>query len=257
MDHQSVESAQKIRYASEIIRGSKNTVVLTGAGISTPSGIPDFRSTETGLWARYDPLEYASMSAFRYHPQKFFDWMRPLAKHIQAARPNAAHYALAQLEKAGYLHTIITQNIDGLHQRAGSQNVLEVHGNLTTLTCVGCFSKVDSSEYLQPYLERGEIPYCSYCGSILKPDAVLFGEQLPYQAWLGAQEASKNCELMIVAGSSLEVLPVAGLPMRAIDHGAHLIVINQTGTYIDVRADVVFAGDVAEVIPQIVDDLLV
>ena len=257
MDHQSGEFAQKLRYASDIIRGSKNIVVLTGAGISTPSGIPDFRSSESGLWTRYDPFEYASINAFRYHPQKFFDWMRPLAKLIFAAEPNAAHYGLAQLEKSGYLHTVITQNIDGLHQKAGSQNVLEVHGTLTTLSCVSCFKKVDSFAYLQPYLEHREIPQCPDCKSILKPNAVLFGEQLPYQAWLGAQEASRNSDLMIVAGSSLEVLPVAGLPMSAIDHGSHLIVINQTGTYIDVRADIVFTRDVAEVIPQIVHELLV
>lgn len=256
MDQDLRELAQKIRHASDIIRGSKNTIALTGAGISTPSGIPDFRSSGTGLWARYDPFEYASINAFRYHPQKFFDWMRPLAKLIHAAEPNAAHLGLAQLERAGYLQTIITQNIDGLHQKAGSQNVLEVHGTLTTLSCVSCFQKFDTGEHIQPYLEYGEIPYCPYCAGILKPDAVLFGEQLPYQAWLGAHNASKKCDLMIVAGSSLEVLPVAGLPMRAIENGAHLIVINHTETYIDVRADLVFGDDVAEIIPRIVREVV-
>ncbi len=256
MEQQSIELTQKLKHAADIIRGSQNTVVLTGAGISTPSGIPDFRSSGTGLWSRYDPFEYASINAFRYHPQKFFDWMRPLAKLIQAADPNAAHYGLAQLESAGFLHTIITQNIDNLHQRAGSRNVLEVHGTLATLSCVGCFQKYDSSDFIQSYIEKGEIPLCPDCGSILKPDTVLFGEQLPYQAWLGAHEASQNCNLMIAVGSSLEVLPVAGLPMRAIDHGAHLIVINQTETYIDVRADLVFGDDVAEIIPLIVQEVI-
>ena len=257
MDLDSGEPTQKVHYASDIIRGSKNTVVLTGAGISTPSGIPDFRSSETGLWTRYDPFEYASINAFRYHPQKFFDWMRPLAKLIQAAQPNAAHIGLANLESAGFLHTVITQNIDGLHQKAGSRNVLEVHGSLTTLSCGTCFKKNEASGFIQAYIDEGIIPLCPDCGNILKPDAVLFGEQLPHRAWLAAQEASRKCDLMIVAGSSLEVLPVAGLPMRAIDHGAHLIVINQSATYIDVRADVVFCEDVAETIPLIVQQVLV
>ncbi|UCH59190.1 MAG: NAD-dependent deacylase [Anaerolineales bacterium] len=256
MDHQSRELTQKIHHAVDIIRGSTKSVVLTGAGISTPSGIPDFRSSGTGLWSRYDPFEYASINAFRHHPQKFFDWMRPLAKLIQAAEPNAAHIGLAQLENAGFLQTVITQNIDGLHQRAGSRNVLEVHGTFTSLTCVRCFHKYDSRDFVQSYLEQGEIPHCPDCECILKPDVVLFGEQLPHQAWLGAHEASKSCDLMIAAGSSLEVLPVAALPVRALDHGARLIVINQMETYIDVRADIVFGDDVAKIIPLIVREVI-
>lgn len=245
-----------IRYAADIIRGCQQGVVLTGAGISTPSGIPDFRSTDSSLWQRFDPFEVASLSTFRYHPEKFFDWMRSLAGDIYAASPNAAHQGVAQLEQAGFIKTVITQNIDGLHQRAGSKRVLEVHGGLDSLTCASCYEKYPSDGYIQPYLESGEMPRCPGCGGILKPDIVLMGEQLPARTWLQAQEACKNCDLMIVAGSSLEVLPVAGLPMRAVENGAHLILINRSHTYIDVRADVVFAEDVVDVIPRIVQEVL-
>lgn len=245
-----------IHCAADIIRSSKNGTVLTGAGISTPSGIPDFRSTDSGLWSRYDPFEVASLSAFRYHPEKFFEWMQPLARGIYAATPNPAHTSLARLEQGGMINTVITQNIDGLHQRAGSGRVLEVHGSLGTLTCISCYAQVGSQGYIEPYLERGVIPHCAKCGGVLKPDVVLFGEQLPSRTWLMAQEASRRCELMIVAGSSLEVLPVAGLPMRAVENGAHLIMVNQSETYIDVRADIVFYADVAEVLPRIAEAVL-
>jgi NAD-dependent deacetylase len=240
-----------IQCAADILRESRHAVVLTGAGISTPSGIPDFRSTHSGLWERYDPYEVASLNAFRYHPEKFFDWIRPLTRDLHNAQPNEAHKALAQLEQAGFIKTVITQNIDGLHQRAGSQNVIEVHGSLDTLTCVSCYQKYPAERYEVSFLENGEIPRCPECGHILKPDAVLFGEQLPVHAWLKAEKASKTCDLMIVAGSSLEVLPVAGLPMRAVENGAHLVLINQSETYIDVRADIVFYEDVIDVIPRL------
>jgi NAD-dependent deacetylase len=237
--------------AADIIRGAKRTVALTGAGISTPSGIPDFRSVHGGLWERYDPFEVASLSAFRYHPEKFFNWLKPLAQKMRHANPNPAHIALAQLQQAGFLKTIITQNIDGLHQRAGANHVLEVHGSMEKLTCVGCYRKYASVDFEEAYYERGVIPLCPHCNHILKPDAVLFGEQLPVRTWLAAQKACTHCDLMLVAGSSLEVLPVAGLPMRALENGAHLIVVNNTSTYIDVRADFVFMDDVAKIIPCI------
>ena len=245
-----------IRCATDIIRGSKRGVVLSGAGISTPSGIPDFRSPSSGLWSKYDPMEVASLAAFRYDPQKFYKGLRGLAGLVFAAQPNAAHMALARLEQSGYIHTVITQNVDLLHQRAGSKNVLEVHGSFRTLTCVWCFTQLNSEGYIAPYLEHGSVPLCPNCGHVLKPDLVLFGEQLPVRTWLKAQEASKSCDLMIVAGSSLEVLPVAGLPMRALENGAHLILINYSQTYLDVRADVVFHEDVDQILPSIVELVL-
>lgn len=245
-----------VRCAVDILRNSRRGVVLTGAGISTPSGIPDFRSTGSGLWTRYDPFEVASLAAFRYNPQRFFDWMRTLVEGIFAAAPNAAHYAVARLEEKGYIQTVITQNIDVLHHRAGSKNVLEVHGSLRTVTCVQCYRQFESQRFLADYLKSGEMPHCPDCGGILKPDVILFGEQLPAKTWLKAQEASRSCDVMIVAGSSLEVLPVAGLPMRALENGAHLIIINHSPTYMDVRADVVFHEDVDHILPRIVSALL-
>jgi NAD-dependent deacetylase len=245
-----------IRGAAEIIRGAKWSVALTGAGISTPSGIPDFRSVHGGLWEKYDPFEVASLSAFRYHPEKFFNWIKPLAQKMHHANPNPAHIALAQLEQMGLLETIVTQNIDGLHQRAGANHVLEVHGSMENLTCVGCYQKYAAVDFEEPYYERGVIPLCPVCNHILKPDVVLFGEQLPIRTWLAAQKACTHCDLMLVAGSSLEVLPVAGLPMMALENGAHLIVVNNTSTYIDVRADFVFTEDVAQIIPSIAAEVL-
>lgn len=243
-----------IRAAAGLIRAARHVVVLTGAGVSTPSGIPDFRS-DGGLWSRYDPMEVASLQAFRQHPERFFAWMRPLAAGILAAEPNAAHHALARLERAGYPVTIITQNIDGLHQRAGSQQVIEVHGSLRTLTCTHCYRTEDAGPYLPPYLEQGVIPQCPHCQSVLKPDVILFGEQLPYRAFEAARDAARHCDVMLVAGSSLEVMPVAGLPMLAAQAGARLIVVNRQPTYIDDRADVVLAEDVAQAIPAIVDEV--
>ena len=237
--------------AAELFRKAKRVVVLTGAGISTPSGIPDFRSEGSGLWSRDEPLETASLSTFRTTPEKFFNWFRPLASQIFHAQPNPAHLALADFEQAGHQNTIITQNIDGLHQKAGSTHVVEMHGTLRTLSCTQCYKKFPSEEYLKPFIETGTIPQCPNCNATLKPDVILFGEQLPQAAWQAAQRATRQCDLMLVAGSSLEVLPVASLPIQALDHGAHLIIINNTTTYVNVRADIVITENVATIIPEI------
>jgi NAD-dependent deacetylase len=244
-------SLTAIEDAAELVRKAKRAVVLTGAGISTPSGIPDFRSEGTGLWSRDEPLEVASLTTFRVAPERFFQWFRPLAGQIFYAEPNAAHLALAQLEDAGHVTTIITQNIDALHQKAGSKCVVETHGTLRTLTCTGCYRKFEAEIYLKRFINDGTLPTCLQCNGILKPDVILFGEQLPHAAWVQAQRAVRQCDLMLVAGSSLEVLPVAGLPMQALDRGAHLIIINNTPTYVNVRADVVIMNDVASIIPEI------
>lgn len=256
MTRLSEQTLAAIEFAAELFRKASRAVVLTGAGISTPSGIPDFRSEGTGLWARDEPLEVASLNTFRTAPDKFFAWFRPLAGQIFSAQPNPAHVALAQLERAGFLHTLITQNIDGLHQKAGSRHVVEMHGALRTLTCGQCFHRAESKDYLQAFVNHGETPRCPHCRSVLKPDVILFGEQLPQAAWLEAQSECRRCDLMMVAGSSLEVLPVAGLPLQAMDQGAHLIIINNTPTYLNVRADVVILADVAEIIPAITKRVL-
>ena len=245
-----------IEFSAELFRKARRAVILTGAGISTPSGIPDFRSEGNGLWARDEPLEVASLRTFRAHPEKFYEWFRPLASQIFEAIPNAAHRALAELEKAGHIHSILTQNIDMLHQKAGTMHVVELHGTLRTLSCTQCFQQVDSAPYLKPFVEQGILPCCPHCGGLLKPDVILFGEQLPQRAWFEAQRESRTCDLMLVAGSSLEVMPVAGLPMQALDRGAHLVIINNSPTYLNVRADAAIQDNVSDVIPAIAEQVL-
>lgn len=252
----SSQTLTAIDFAAELLRESRRVVVLTGAGLSTGSGIPDFRSAGTGLWSRDEPLEVASLMTFRTAPEKFFDWFRPLAGQIFNAQPNAAHHALAKLEETGRLNAIITQNIDGLHQKAGSRRVIETHGTLRTLTCTQCYQQVESTLYLREYVEAGRIPRCPECNAVLKPDVILFGEQLPQRAWLEAQRLACECDLMLVAGSSLEVLPVAGLPMQALDRGAHLIIMNNSSTYLNVRADLTFMDDVSHIIPAIAEQAM-
>lgn len=247
---------ESIRFAAELLHQSKHAILLTGAGFSTPSGIPDFRSEGSGLWTKVDPMEVASLDTFRKAPEKFYAWIRPLVAALRQAQPNAAHFAAARLGQAGYVREIITQNIDGLHQKAGSRYVLEMHGTLRTLSCGGCFRQFDSEGFVEPFVNEGVLPRCPECGSLLKPDAVLFGEQLPVKPWQEARKAIQTCDLMLVAGSSLEVLPVAGLPLQALDRGAHLIIVNQSPTYLAVRADVVMLGDVAEIFPRIAQQVL-
>ena len=245
-----------IEKAANLILSSNYAVALTGAGISTPSGIPDFRSTNHGLWHKYNPMDVASLSIFRLKPERFFEWFRPLAKLIFFAEPNPAHLALSELENLGYLKAIITQNIDGLHQKAGSSSVLEVHGTLNTLTCINCYTQFEVKEFIQPYINEGKIPHCQHCGGILKPDAILFEEQLPQRTWLQVEKEINKCDLLIVLGSSLEVLPVARLPYQAVSKDAKLVIINNQETYMDIRADVVLHQDVAEALPKIMERIL-
>lgn len=252
----SSQTITNIEYTAELLRKAKYAVVLTGAGISTPSGIPDFRSEGSGLWSRDEPLEVASLNTFRTNPDRFYLWFRPLASQIYNAKPNPAHLALAELERAGCIQSIVTQNIDALHHKAGSKRVVEMHGTLRTLTCTQCFQTADASDYLKAFTEKGILPHCPVCSALLKPDVILFGEQLPQKAWYEAQRECRQCDLMLVAGSSLEVLPVAGLPMQAIDRGSHLVILNHAITYLNVRADVVIQEDVATVLPAIAEQVL-
>jgi NAD-dependent deacetylase len=247
---------EAIDFAAELLREARHAIVLTGAGLSTPSGIPDFRSVGTGLWASDEPLEVASLMTFRTHPELFFEWFRPLAGQMVYAEPNPAHYALARLEDRGRLQAVITQNVDMLHQKAGSKHVLEMHGTLRTMSCSQCYKQQGYEKFIEAFIENGTIPRCPACGAILKPDVILFGEQLPQKTMSEAQKEVRKCDLVMVIGSSLEVLPVASLPMQAIDHGAHLIIINNNPTYLNVRADIVMPEDVAKIIPAIVDKVL-
>jgi len=245
-----------IEHAAELIRRAHSGVALTGAGISTPSGIPDFRSSGSGLWERFDPMDVASMSAFRYQPERFFDWVRPLAENIMRAEPNPAHLALAELERAGYLTGVVTQNIDDLHRKAGSQNVLEIHGHLRESTCVECFRRYPSGRLLRRFTETGEIPRCPTCGGVLKPDVVLFGEQLPFQVVQEAKALITESDLVLVVGSSLEVTPAAVFPVQALNAGGRLVIVNRDPTYLDPRADVIFRQDAAVVMPRLAEEVL-
>lgn len=240
-----------IAQAARLLREARHAVALTGAGSSTQSGIPDFRSPGTGLWERADPMEIASIYAFRHRPKAFYAWIRPLVMTLVTSEPNAGHRALAELEREGWLKAIITQNIDDLHQRAGSQEVLELHGHLREATCMDCYRVVPTGGLLDDFLATGEVPRCTVCGGVMKPNVVLFGEQLPIRVVNAAMAHIRQADLMLVAGSSLEVMPAAQLPLLVQERAGRLIVVNLTPTYIDDMADVVIHGDVVEILPRI------
>jgi len=246
------ENTNKLLEVARLIEASQRIVAFTGAGVSTPSGIPDFRSPESGLWEREDPIAVASIYGFRREPEAFYRWVRPLARLTRDAQPNAAHMALVTLEKSGKLDSIITQNIDMLHTRAGSSVVHELHGHLREATCIECFRVYPADDLMDHFIETGEIPRCD-CQrhAILKPNVILFGEQLPYKALQGAQAAVKRTDLMIVMGSSLEVAPASDLPLIAKRSGASVVIINLQATDYDRMADVVIHADVAEALPAI------
>jgi NAD-dependent deacetylase len=242
----------EIQKAAALIARSRHTVALTGAGISTPSGIPDFRSAESGLWSQANPFLVASIVGFRLRPSAFYNWIHPLAELLLAARPNPAHYALAELERLGLLHTVITQNIDGLHQSAGSRYVLELHGHLREATCVRCQRVVPAAGLIEKFVADAQVPRCQ-CGGVLKPNVILFGEQLPGEVLDAARHEARACDLMLVAGTSLQVTPASDLPLLALSRSerAGLVIINYQPTPLDGRADVVIHADVAEILPRI------
>ena len=243
----------QLKQAAELLRSAEYAIALTGAGISTPSGIPDFRSGKDGLWHKHNPLEVASLSAFRTQPEQFFSWFQPLASLILDAQPNPAHTALAKLETLGVVRSVITQNIDGLHQRAGSESVYEVHGTMFTLTCGQCYQQFNSLDFVQSYFVEGIIPTCTSCSGILKPDVILFQEQLPRTVWQMVELEISKCDLMIVIGSSLEVNPVANLPYKVVAQGGKLLIVNEQETYMNSRADIIFNQDASKVLPAILE----
>jgi NAD-dependent deacetylase len=242
---------EAVRTAAQLIRSAHFAIALTGAGISTTSGIPDFRSRDSGLWEKANPAEIASIFGFKRHPEVFYNWIRPLARLLLEAQPNAAHLALAQLEAAGFIKAIITQNIDMLHTRAGAHTVYEVHGHLRTATCIECYTEYDAEPIIRKLLENGEIPRCPQCHGVLKPNVILYGEQLPVRELFAAQQAARRCDLMLVAGSSLQVAPAGDMPLLAKQHGAKLIIVNFEPTHVDRQADVLFHDNVVDVLPRI------
>jgi NAD-dependent deacetylase len=230
---------------AELIRASSCTVALTGAGVSVPSGIPDFRTPETGLWENVDPMEVAHIDVFERDPARFWSYYRPRFHSLGDKRPNPAHEALAELERRGLLEGVITQNIDRLHRAAGSENVVEVHGSIETSTCRRCDASYGIEEVEALFGERG-VAECASCGGAVKPDVVLFGEMLPEAAMRRAQELAARAELMICVGSSLVVHPVAGLPEVTLTCGGRLAIVTKSATPYDDVAVLRLDGEVDE-----------
>jgi NAD-dependent deacetylase len=220
-------------------------VALTGAGASTESGIPDFRSPK-GMWARFDPLEYATLGAFQRDPEKVWRFYAPRFSLLTDAEPNRAHLVLAELESFGLLRAVITQNIDLLHERAGSCEVVEVHGSIRTSTCLSCGARYPLAEVLG-LLDAGA-PRCTACSEVLKPDVVFFDELLPDEAIDRAYELAGKARLLLVVGSSLQVWPVAELPLVTLRAGGKVGVVNEGSTSVDDRAELKLTGKAGEIL---------
>jgi len=210
---------ESIESAAKVIIESRATIALTGAGISVESGIPDFRSKE-GLWNRFDPEEYASIYAFRDNPGKVWNMLKEMEEIVEKAKPNDAHKGLAALEHMGLLNAVITQNIDNLHQEAGSRDVIEYHGNSSTLSCLWCDNTYDYKE------KRGEYPPRCECGKILKPDVIFFGEAIPRLAMERSSRLASSCQALLIIGTSAVVSPFNILPRLARQTGATIIEFN-------------------------------
>lgn len=236
-----------------MIREAQPCVVLTGAGVSTESGIPDFRSP-TGIWAEFDPLEYASIDAFLADPAKVWRFYAPRFAVLTEAQPNAAHVAIAELEARGLVEAVITQNIDLLHERAGSKDVVEVHGSIRTCVCLRCGVRRPLAEVVALIEEHGAPP-CPSCGAILKPDVVFFGELLPERAIDRAYDLARRARLMLVVGSALEVYPVAGLPLETIGAGGRVAIVNKGETSMDEIAELKLDGSAGELLSALVKAL--
>lgn len=241
--------------AISLISISNHISVLTGAGISTPSGIPDFRTKNSGLWEKADPMEAVSLSTFSNHPDVFFDWLFPFANQLKQSKPNVAHQVLAKMQNQRLVSSIITQNIDGLHQTAGSHDVIELHGNIKNWQCLHGHPLADQENIFSDYCETGEKPICPICKNILKPAIVFFEEALPYQAWDAALHEAKHCDLMIVIGSSLVVEPANELPYIAMQNGAKLMIITLSNTPLDPYASLVIHKDVVFVLSEMKNGL--
>ncbi len=246
-----------IKEITKLIIDSNHVIAITGAGISTPSGIPDFRSNGTGLWETNDPMKVASLSAFNKNPRVFFDWLRPLITEIQKAKPNNAHFALAELEKRGYIKSIITQNIDDLHNKAHSINLIEIHGSLNSFQCPKCFNEVESNDeiILRQYIITNVPPLCPMCGNFLKPKITLYEEQLPQEAWKKAYDQCSKADLILIIGTSLEVTPVNYLPQLGLEKGANIVINTFSQTYLDIDAAIIMNEDVCKVWSAVVKEI--
>jgi len=241
---------EKIYRVAELLRLPGPNFALTGAGVSTESGIPDFRSPGTGLWQRRDPIRTASITALRRDPAEFYKNNYQLFAKCDGAKPNAAHFGMARLEELGYLVGVITQNIDGLHQKAGSRRVWEVHGHLRTCRCQDCGESYPFSDLSGQFSQGINPPRCRKCEGVLRPDVVLFGDPMS-EDYYKAVKAISGCQLLLVAGSSLQVYPVACLP----EYARRLVIINKDVTPWDERAEVVINESVGKVFNDLLAEL--
>ena len=238
-----------ISQAAEIIYNSKLTLALTGAGISVESGIPDFRSSG-GLWSRFSPEDYATITAFREDPGKVWMMLKEMDELLDQAKPNKAHLGMGELEKMGFLHYIITQNVDNLHQEGGATNVIEYHGNSSTLSCLWCGKSYRAEE------KRGEYPPRCQCEKILKPDVVFFGEAIPTQALNKSFLLASSAEALIVAGTSAVVSPANTIPGITKQNGGKIIEINKERTHLtDTLSDVFIQGGAGEILETLVAEV--
>ncbi len=235
----------EIERLARLVQGARSVVALTGAGISVPSGIPDFRSPQTGLWSQVDPMEIAHIDALRRDPVRFWSFYGARFAALEGKRPNGAHRALAAMERAGLLDAVITQNIDMLHRAAGTRELLEVHGSIASCSCCEC----RASEPLANVRERlaaavDGVPRCERCGAAMRPDVVLFGELLPSGAFARASKLCEAADLLLCIGSSLEVHPVAGLPSLCVQRGGRIAILTEGPTPLDALAALRIGGDV-------------
>jgi NAD-dependent deacetylase len=240
-----VAISSDVERLAELLGQSRRAVALTGAGVSVPSGIPDFRTPETGLWANVDPMEVAHISVFERDPERFWSYYRPRFQSLGDKEPNRAHEALAELERRGLIEGVITQNIDRLHRAAGSENVIEVHGSIGTSSCMECATAFGLDEVDGLFDERG-VAICSACEGPVKPDVVLFGEMLPLEAIDRATQLAEEADLMLCVGSSLAVHPVAGLPHLTLEAGGRLAIVTKGETPYDDDAELKLDGEVDE-----------
>lgn len=245
-----MQYGEKISLIARLIKESTKTIALTGAGISTESGIPDYRSPGTGLWEKQDPAKTASLTALRRDPAGFYSTNLKRWTEFNNAKPNIAHYALAHLEKNNLLLGIITQNIDSLHVRAGSTRVWEVHGHLRTCQCMACREKYPFEELTKRFNAGENPPLCPLCSGVLRPDVVLFEDKMS-EAFYQASQVISGCQLLLVVGSSLTVYPVAGLPGVA----RQLVIINQTPTQWDEEATVIVNESAGKVMKDVLAGL--
>lgn len=229
------------------LRSATHVAILTGAGTSAESGVPTFRDAQSGIWAQYDPQELATPHAFRQNPGLVWDWYAWRRSLVAAAKPNAGHFALAQLEGFVPQITLITQNVDGFHQQAGSTDVIELHGNIKRIKCSSCNKVVDGFDE-----NEDSPPHCPYCGSFLRPDVVWFGENLPQQALARAFAAAQECDLFFSIGTSSVVHPAASLPVEALEHGTSVVEINPQRTPLTTYMTYSLPGPSGDVLPKLI-----